>query len=33
MEMKVFISSTSVDLKEYRQAAEDVLKRYKCIPL
>jgi tetratricopeptide (TPR) repeat protein len=33
MEMKVFISSTSVDLLKYRQAAIDVVLRYECKPL
>ena len=33
MEMKVFISSTSEDLKEYRQAAIDVVLRCECKPL
>jgi formylglycine-generating enzyme required for sulfatase activity/energy-coupling factor transporter ATP-binding protein EcfA2 len=31
--MKVFISSTSKDLKEYRQAAIDAVLKYKCVPL
>jgi hypothetical protein len=31
--MKVFISSTYEDLKEYRQAAIEVVNRYKCVPL
>ena len=31
--MKVFISSTYDDLKEYRQAAIDVVLRYECKPL
>ena len=31
--MKVFISSTSADLKEYREAAEEVTGEYKCVPL
>ncbi|MCX6583676.1 MAG: DUF4062 domain-containing protein [Candidatus Aminicenantes bacterium] len=31
--MKVFISSTYEDLKEYRQKAIEAVNRYKCIPL
>jgi hypothetical protein len=31
--MKVFISSTYVDLIEYRRKAIEVVNRYKCIPL
>ncbi len=31
--MKVFISSTYVDLIEYRKAAIEVVNRYKCVPL
>ena len=31
--MKVFISSTYEDLKEYRQAAIEVVIHYKCTPL
>jgi len=31
--MKVFISSTFEDLKEYRQAAVEVVNRYKGVPL
>jgi hypothetical protein len=30
---KVFISSTFVDLIEYRKAAIDVVNRYKCVPI
>jgi hypothetical protein len=33
MKYKVFISSTFEDLKEYREAAIEVVNRYKCIPL
>jgi hypothetical protein len=33
MTLKVFISSTYEDLKEYRQAAIEVVNRYKCVPL
>jgi len=31
--LKVFISSTYIDLKDYRQAAITVVNRYKCVPL
>ncbi len=31
--MKVFISSTYLDLKDYRQVAIEVVNRYKCAPL
>jgi len=31
--MKIFISSTYEDLKEYRQTAIEVVNRYKCVPL
>ncbi len=31
--MKVFVSSTFVDLKEYREKAVEVLLHYKCTPL
>ena len=33
LEMKVFISSTYEDLKEYRKAAVEVVNRYKWVPL
>jgi hypothetical protein len=33
LEMKVFISSTYEDLKEYREAAIKVVERYKGVPL
>lgn len=33
MTLKVFISSTFVDLKEYRKAAIEVVNRYKSVPL
>jgi tetratricopeptide (TPR) repeat protein len=33
LEMKVFISSTFIDLKEYREAAIKVVNRYKGVPL
>jgi tetratricopeptide (TPR) repeat protein len=33
LEMKVFISSTFEDLKEYREAAIEVVNRYKGVPL
>jgi hypothetical protein len=32
-EMKVFISSTYEDLKQYRLAAIEIVNRYQCIPL
>jgi tetratricopeptide (TPR) repeat protein len=32
-QMKVFISSTYIDLKDYRQVAIEVVNRYKCTPL
>ncbi len=32
-DMKVFISSTHLDLKDYRQVAIEVVNRYKCAPL
>jgi hypothetical protein len=31
--LKVFISSTYLDLKDYRQTAIAVVNRYKCAPL
>ena len=31
--LKVYISSTYIDLKDYRQAAIEVVNRYKCMPL
>jgi len=31
--LKVFISSTYLDLKDYRQTAIEVVNRYKCVPL
>jgi len=31
--LKVFISSTYIDLKDYRQVAITVVNRYKCVPL
>ena len=31
--LKVFISSTYIDLKEYRQAAIEIVNRYQCVPL
>jgi len=31
--LKVFISSTYIDLKDYRQTAITVVNRYKCVPL
>ena len=31
--LRVFISSTYVDLKDYRQRAIEVVERYKCLPL
>ncbi len=31
--LKVFISSTYIDLKDYRQSAITVVNRYKCVPL
>jgi len=31
--LKVFISSTYLDLKEYRQTAIDIVNRYECVPL
>ena len=30
---KVFISSTYVDLEQYRRAAIEVVNHYKCVPL
>ena len=31
--LKIFISSTYIDLKDYRQAAIEIVNRYKCVPL
>lgn len=31
--LKIFLSSTYLDLKDYRQAAIEVINRYQCVPL
>ena len=31
--LKIFISSTYIDLKDYRQKAIEIINRYQCVPL